>query len=134
MEINFNHGDALELADQVFLFKRTVREAAIKHNMHATFLAKPMAKEAGSALHIHQSVIDKAGNNIFSMPNGEASEAFGVLCHQSGQDLDRPLPVQPRVPGTIDFSHAPRTDPGSGPTTDPPTPISRPTPHPGAGR
>jgi len=75
-EINFLHGNALELADQVFLFKRTVREAAIEHEMHATFLAKPMADEAGSALHIHQSVVDKDGNNIFSNADGEQSELF----------------------------------------------------------
>ena len=75
-EINFLHGNALDNADQVFLFKRTIREAAIEHEMHATFLAKPMAGDAGSALHIHQSVVDKKGNNIFSMPNGEASDLF----------------------------------------------------------
>jgi glutamine synthetase len=75
-EINFLHGNAVELADQVFLFKRTVREAAIEHEMHATFLAKPMAKEAGSALHIHQSIVDTDGNNIFSKASGEASELF----------------------------------------------------------
>jgi glutamine synthetase len=75
-EINFLHGDPIQLADQVFLFKRTVREAAIEHQMHATFLAKPMAEEAGSALHIHQSVVDKNGNNIFSTADGEASELF----------------------------------------------------------
>jgi glutamine synthetase len=43
LEINFNHGDPLELADQVFLFKRTVRQAALKHDMYATFMAKPYA-------------------------------------------------------------------------------------------
>ena len=75
-EINFLHGNAIELADQVFLFKRTVREVAIEHEMHATFLAKPMAKEAGSALHIHQSVTDKNGNNVFSTSDGEVSELF----------------------------------------------------------
>ena len=75
-EINFLHGNAVDLADQVFLFKRTVREAAIEHEMRATFLAKPMAEEAGSALHIHQSVVDKHGNNIFSDENGEPSELF----------------------------------------------------------
>jgi glutamine synthetase len=75
-ELNFLHGDALELADQVFLFKRTVREAAINHNMHATFLAKPMANEAGSALHIHQSIVDTQGNNIFSDANGEPTDLF----------------------------------------------------------
>jgi glutamine synthetase len=75
-EINFLHGNPIELADQVFLFKRTVREAAIEHEMHATFLAKPMSQEAGSALHVHQSVVDKSGNNIFSNKDGEPSELF----------------------------------------------------------
>ncbi|MDH3532997.1 MAG: glutamine synthetase family protein, partial [Gammaproteobacteria bacterium] len=75
-EINFLHGDAVELADQVFLFKRTVREVAIEHEMHATFLAKPMAEEAGSALHVHQSIVDEDGVNIFSDKKGEATENF----------------------------------------------------------
>jgi glutamine synthetase len=75
-ELNFLHGNAVELADQVFLFKRTVREAAIKHKMHATFLAKPMSGEAGSALHVHQSIVDKQGNNVFSGAEGEPSELF----------------------------------------------------------
>jgi glutamine synthetase len=75
-EINFLHGNAVDLADQVFLFKRTVREAAIEHEMHATFLAKPMAEDAGSALHIHQSIVDKEGGNIFSNADGSASEYF----------------------------------------------------------
>ncbi len=76
-EINFLHGDAIALADQVFLFKRTVREAAIEHEMHATFLAKPMSEEAGSALHIHQSVVElETGRNIFSDGNGAPSRYF----------------------------------------------------------
>ncbi|MGI9270566.1 MAG: glutamine synthetase family protein [Woeseiaceae bacterium] len=75
-EINFLHGNAIDLADQVFLFKRTVREVAIQHEMHATFLAKPMAEEAGSALHVHQSIVDKEGDNVLSDKNGEASELF----------------------------------------------------------
>ena len=75
-EINFLHGNPIELADQVFLFKRTVREAAIEHEMHATFLAKPMSQEAGSALHIHQSVVDKNGDNIFSEADGTPSGKF----------------------------------------------------------
>lgn len=75
-EINFLHGHPIALADQVFLFKRTVREAAIKHEMHATFLARPMSEEAGSALHVHQSVVDNDGNNIFSEKDGSPSELF----------------------------------------------------------
>lgn len=76
LEINFKHGNALDLADQVFLFKRTLREAAILHNMHVTFLAKPHAGEAGSSLHIHQSILDKKGKNIFSKHDGQPSDLF----------------------------------------------------------
>ena len=75
-EINFQHGDAVQLADQVLLFKRTAKEAAINHEMHATFLARPISEQAGSALHIHQSIIDRDGNNIFSNPDGSESEHF----------------------------------------------------------
>ena len=67
MEINLRHGDPVELADQVFLFKRTIREAALRHKMYATFMAKPIATEPGSAMHIHHSVTDAAsGKNIFA--------------------------------------------------------------------
>ena len=57
MEINFQHGDPLELADQVFLFKRTLRQAALKHKLYATFMAKPMENQPGSSLHLHLSLI-----------------------------------------------------------------------------
>jgi glutamine synthetase len=77
MEINFLHGDALSLADQVFTFKRTVRETAYKHGMYATFMAKPMKREPGSAMHIHQSVVEiDSGRNIFTDKKGRHSEAF----------------------------------------------------------
>ena len=46
MEINFFHAHPLGLADEVFFFKRTVREAAMRHDMYATFMAKPMARRA----------------------------------------------------------------------------------------
>ncbi len=77
MEINLDHGDPLALADQVFLFKRTVREVAIRHQMYATFMAKPMQGQPGSAMHLHQSVVDLAsGANVFSRPDGEPSPEF----------------------------------------------------------
>ncbi|MEM1110791.1 MAG: glutamine synthetase family protein [Pseudomonadota bacterium] len=76
MEINFLHGDALSLADQVFAFKRTVRESAHKYGMYATFMAKPMQTEPGSALHIHQSIVDSKGSNIFADAQGQHSERF----------------------------------------------------------
>ena len=77
LEINLRHGDPVELADQVFMFKRTIREAALKHGIYATFMAKPMQGQAGSALHIHQSVVDiETGQNIFSDPDGKPSKNF----------------------------------------------------------
>lgn len=76
MEINFNHGTALELADQVFLFKRTVRQAALAHNVFATFMAKPMQNEPGSAMHIHQNVLDADGKNLFAHPDGQDTDLF----------------------------------------------------------
>ncbi len=77
MEINFFHGAPLGLADEVFLFKRTVREAALRHDMFATFMAKPIAGEPGSAMHVHQNLLDKAtGRNIFSNEDGSPSREF----------------------------------------------------------
>jgi glutamine synthetase len=77
MEINFFHDHPLGLADEVFLFKRTVREAALRHDMFATFMAKPIAGEPGSAMHVHQSVVRESdGQNIFSNADGTASQEF----------------------------------------------------------
>lgn len=82
-EFNFDHGDPLMLADQVFVFKKTVRAAAEKHGIIATFMAKPIEGQPGSAMHIHQSVVDIAsGENIFSDDAGSMvgegfSEKFG---------------------------------------------------------
>jgi len=77
IEINLQHGDALRLADQVFCFKRLIHEAALKHDCYATFMAKPMQGQPGSAMHIHQSIIDaETGENIFSTQDGHASELF----------------------------------------------------------
>jgi len=54
-----------------------VREAALRHDMYATFMAKPIAGEPGSAMHVHQSIVDQAtGKNIFSNADGTPSEAF----------------------------------------------------------
>jgi glutamine synthetase len=77
LEINLRHGDPVELADQVFLFKRTIREAALKHDTYATFMAKPIQDQPGSAMHIHQSVVAaKGARNVFSRDDGEESETF----------------------------------------------------------
>jgi glutamine synthetase len=77
LEINLRHGDPVKLADEVFYFKRLIREAALRHDCFATFMAKPIADEPGSAMHIHHSIIDRAtGKNLFSGPQGGETDAF----------------------------------------------------------
>jgi glutamine synthetase len=75
-EINLLHGDPVAAADQAFLFKYAAKEMALRHGLNAVFMAKPMAGQSGSSMHLHQSVVDAAGQNIFSQPDGSASAAF----------------------------------------------------------
>jgi len=78
IEMNLRHGDPVLLADEIFFFKRLIREAALRHNCYATFMAKPIQNEPGSAMHIHHSVVEKAtGRNVFSNGDGSESAEFG---------------------------------------------------------
>ena len=76
LEINLRHGDPIKLADEVFFFKRLIREAALKHDCFATFMAKPIEGEPGSAMHVHHSIVDEKGHNIFTGPQGGETDAF----------------------------------------------------------
>lgn len=77
LEINLLHGHPIDLADQIFLFKRTIREAAFRHNCYATFMAKPLENEPGSAMHIHQSIVDSiSGANLFTDTAGAPTKLF----------------------------------------------------------
>lgn len=77
IEINLAHGNPVNLADEIFYFKRLIREAALRHDCYATFMAKPIQDEPGSAMHIHHSVTDiKTGTNIFSDAQGAETPAF----------------------------------------------------------
>ncbi|SHF24936.1 glutamine synthetase [Loktanella atrilutea] len=76
LEINLRHGDPVKLADEVFFFKRLLREAALKHDCTATFMAKPIEGEPGSAMHVHHSVLDAKGRNIFTGPQGGETDDF----------------------------------------------------------
>ena len=84
-EINFNHhADVMRAADETCLFKRTVIEVAKKHGMQASFMAKPLIEQAGNGLHMHISVIDNDGKNIFS----DGDSANPKLHHAIGGLLD----------------------------------------------
>jgi glutamine synthetase len=64
-EINLVHGPALRAADDAWLFKLLVKGLARKHNFAASFMAKPYPDWSGNGMHIHFSVVDKAGKNVF---------------------------------------------------------------------
>ncbi len=76
LEINLRHGDPVKLADEIFYFKRLIREAALRHDCFATFMAKPIEGEPGSSMHIHHSVLDAEGCNIFTDATGAETPAF----------------------------------------------------------
>jgi glutamine synthetase len=77
LEINFLHGDPVRLADQVLVFKRIVRQVALQHGVYATFMAKPMEHQPGSAMHLHVSVVSEGnGDNLFADASGADSEMF----------------------------------------------------------
>ena len=65
-EINLGHvADALHAADDAVLFKRIVKGIARRHGFAACFMAKPYGDRAGNGLHVHFSLLDRAGLNVF---------------------------------------------------------------------
>lgn len=75
-EFNLMHGDPVAVADQAFLFKYAAKEIALKHGLNAVFMAKPIAGAAGSSMHLHQSVVNAQGHNIFSAEDGCEAPCF----------------------------------------------------------
>ncbi|MBB94262.1 MAG: glutamine synthetase [Rhodobacteraceae bacterium] len=65
-EVTLTHQSALRAADDAWLFKALVQGLARKYKMAATFMAKPYLDDAGNGMHVHFSVLDKEGRNIFS--------------------------------------------------------------------
>jgi glutamine synthetase len=83
-EITLHHrADALRAVDEAVMFKRVLRGVAQKHGLIACFMAKPFTERAGSGLHVHVSMNDVAGNNLFSSgdPAGtpELRQAIGGM-------------------------------------------------------
>ncbi|WP_280536623.1 type I glutamate--ammonia ligase [Halopenitus sp. POP-27] len=65
-EINFKYDDALSTADNIVTFRAVVRAVAEQHDLHATFMPKPIAEINGSGMHTHISLFDEDGNNAFA--------------------------------------------------------------------
>lgn len=64
-EIDLRYTDALSMADAVMTYKLVVKEIAIEHGVHASFMPKPRVDAPGSGMHVHQSLVDADGNNLF---------------------------------------------------------------------
>ncbi|WP_317057662.1 glutamine synthetase family protein [Roseovarius rhodophyticola] len=75
-EFTLTHQDAMRAADDTWLFKRLIKRMARKHGHAATFMAKPFADDAGNGMHMHFSVLDAQGRNVFDNGGPEGSEAL----------------------------------------------------------
>jgi glutamine synthetase len=77
LEIGLDHRpDALRVGDDAVMFKRLVKGVAVAHGMEATFMAKPFAGLPGSGMHIHVSVLDAKGTNIFGADDPQGTPAL----------------------------------------------------------
>ncbi len=85
-EINFHHtDDVMHAADTAVWFRRLVRGVARAHGMEASFMAKPYADYPGNGMHVHASVVDDGGKNIFDHQGDGPSD---VLLNAVGGTLD----------------------------------------------
>jgi glutamine synthetase len=64
-EINFHYADAITTADRVITLKYITKVIATKHNLHASFMPKPLFGQCGSGMHTHQSFFTFDGSNAF---------------------------------------------------------------------
>jgi glutamine synthetase len=75
LELTLRHRpDALRAADEAVMYKRAVKGVAIRHGVEATFMAKPFSDIAGSGMHLHVSLADRAGRNAFGSESPEGTE------------------------------------------------------------
>ena len=76
-EINLHHvADPVLAADQTILFKRLVKGVARRHQHRATFMAKPFGDRSGNGMHMHFSLLDKEGNNVFADGSEQGSDVL----------------------------------------------------------
>ena len=75
-EVTLNHQDALRAADDTWLFKALIKGLARTHGFAATFMAKPFPDDAGNGMHMHFSVLDDNGQNVFDNGGNEGSEVL----------------------------------------------------------
>ncbi|MFW5983744.1 MAG: type I glutamate--ammonia ligase [Halobacteria archaeon] len=86
-EINFEYDDALSTADNVATFRTVVRAIAAQHDLHATFMPKPIPRINGSGMHTHMSLMEDGENAFhdeddeFNLSDTAHSFLAGILDH-----------------------------------------------------
>lgn len=91
-EINLKHqADPLKAADHAVLFKQLVDRAAYKHGLLASFMAKPYTEHAGCGQHVHVSLLNESGDNLFDRHHGNPDTLLhavaGCLKHLEASQL-----------------------------------------------
>ena len=84
-EIDIRYAEALNSADNVITLKYIIKSIASQHGLYASFMPKPLFKQAGSGMHVHQSLFDKKGKNAFYHPKDKyriSDVAYGFLAGQ----------------------------------------------------
>ena len=85
-EIDFHYGSCLDIADKVVTLKYTAKRIAQIHNLHATFMPKPVMDAAGSGMHVHQSLFEiKTKKNAFYDKDHEYNLSKAAFSFIAGQ-------------------------------------------------
>lgn len=81
-EIDLRFADAFSMADAIMTYKQVVKEMAMKHGVHASFMPQPLMDAPGSAFHVHQSLSDMDGNNAFYDKDDPQGFGLSVIAKQ----------------------------------------------------
>ena len=115
VEINLKYDRALAMLDNTILFRHIVRRVARQHGLNATFMAKPINGGAGSGMHVHQSLTDANGNNLFAAKDSESHPVHsdlmrrylsGIMAHHLDLQLIA-LPTINDYKRIVDYSFSP---------------------------
>ena len=86
-EINLRYDDALSMADAVMTYRLVVKEIALKHGVHASFMPKPMPDYNGSGMHVHQSLFRNDENAFYDPDDPQGFELSELAKHYMAGQL-----------------------------------------------
>ncbi|MBM6999664.1 glutamine synthetase [bacterium] len=81
-EMDLRYSDALSMADELITYRLAVKEVARRNNCYASFMPKPIASEDGSGMHLHLSLFDLDGNDLFHDTSDESGNELSVVAKQ----------------------------------------------------